>query len=455
MTRRVSVVGLGKLGASMAAATASRGHDVVGVDVDPRAVARVREGRAPVDEAGLDDLIRANRSRLRATTDFADAIDHSDLTFVIVPTPSDARGAFSLTFVADAFREIGRALARKPGYHTVALTSTVLPGASRFGLIPVLEQASGKRCGADFGFCYSPEFVALGTVIRDFLHPDFLLIGEFDEHSGHALAEHYGDIIANDAPIARMSLENAELAKISLNAYVTMKITFANMLADICDRLPGGDVDAVSAAIGLDPRIGRRYLTGGLGFGGPCFPRDNIALGFLAQALGVRAELPLTTHALNRSVATRIADVVASTAAPGARVAVLGLSYKPGTHVTEESQAVDIVTLLVERGYRVSAFDPLAGGLVRGALGDRVQVPDTLAECLRAADVVVIANPDPMFAALSAADFTTGERNVVVVDLWRLLAKPLTDAPGVRYVARGRGADAISEPQLAALWTVE
>jgi UDPglucose 6-dehydrogenase len=454
MTRRVSVVGLGKLGASMAAATASRGHEVVGVDVDPRAVDCVREGRAPVDEAGLDELISVHRSRLRATTDFGDAIGHSDLTFVIVPTPSDARGAFSLKFVADAFREIGRALARKPGYHTVVLTSTVLPGASRFGLIPVLEQASGKRCGIDFGLCYSPEFVALGTVIRDFLHPDFLLIGQFDDRSGNALAEHYADIIANEAPIARMSLENAELAKISLNAYVTMKITFANMLADICDRLPGGDVDAISAAIGLDTRIGRRYLTGGLGFGGPCFPRDNIALGFLAQALGVRAELPLTTHALNRAIATRVADIVASAATPGARVAVLGLSYKPGTHVTEESQAVDIVTLLVERGYLVSAFDPLAGGLVRAALGDRVQVADTLADCLRTADVVVVANPDPTFAALSAADFTGG-RNVVVVDLWRLLAKKLADAPGVRYVARGRGAEAIPEPQLAALWTVE
>src|SRR5207245_1039686 len=156
----------------------------------------------------------------------------------------------------------GRALAQKADYHTVVLTSTVLPGASRYGLLPIHERSSGKRCGDDFGFCYSPEFVALGSVIRDFLHPDFLLIGEYDRRSGDELEAHYRDIVVNGAGAARMSVENAELAKISVNAYVTTKITFANMLAEICDRMPGGDVDVVSNAIGLDSRIGRKYLTG-------------------------------------------------------------------------------------------------------------------------------------------------------------------------------------------------
>ena len=453
MSKRFAVVGLGKLGASMAAAMADRGHHVVGVDVDARAVERVREGRAPVQETNLDELIGANRTRLRATTDFADAIEDSDLTFVIVPTPSDARGGFSLQYAAEAFRQIGRALALKSGYHTVVLTSTVLPGASRTALVPVLEAASGKRCGIDFGFCYSPEFVALGTVIRDFLNPDFLLIGEFDRRSGDALASAYETIVTNKAPIARMSVENAELSKISLNAYVTMKITFANMLADLCERLPGGDVDVVSAAIGLDTRIGRRYLTGGLGFGGPCFPRDNIALGFFASSLDARSELPLTTHALNRGVPERIAHTIERVAPASARIAVLGLSYKPATQVLVESQAIEIVEILARRGYRVAAFDPLAGAAAKQQLGSRARVADSIADCLASADVVVIANPDPAFAGLTSKDFARGGRPVTVVDLWRLLARALTDAPEVTYIARGRGPAGIGATEsLTRMW---
>src|SRR4051812_29423924 len=167
MVRRFSIVGLGKLGASMAAAIASKGHDVVGVDITHRAVDAVNAGHAPVQETGLDELIAANRTRLRATMSHEEAIGESELTFVIVPTPSDDRGAFSLQYVAFAFREIGKALAKKDHAHTIVLTSTVLPGATRYGLLPILEQHSRKKGGADFGLCYSPEFIALGSVIRD------------------------------------------------------------------------------------------------------------------------------------------------------------------------------------------------------------------------------------------------------------------------------------------------
>src|SRR5262249_42775876 len=221
MAASVSVVGLGKLGASMAAGMASRGIDVIGVDVNRAAVDAVNAGRAPVQETGLDDLIRANRGRLRATLNHEEAIAQSELTFVIVPTPSDGRGAFSLQYVAYAFREIGRALASKTCYHTIVLSSTVLPGATRHGLIPILERVSCKSCGQAFGFCYSPEFVALGSVIRDFLNPDFLLIGEYDCHSGDELERCYHSIMSQRPAVARMSLENAELAKISVNAFVT------------------------------------------------------------------------------------------------------------------------------------------------------------------------------------------------------------------------------------------
>jgi UDPglucose 6-dehydrogenase len=444
---------MGKLGASMMAGMASRGHEVVGVDVNDAAVDAVNHGRAPVQETGLDEMIGANRSRIRATLDHADAILNSEISFVIVPTPSDERGAFSLQYAAYAFREIGQALARKPGYHTVVLTSTVLPGSSRYGLIPILEQFSGKRCGEGFGFCYSPEFVALGSVIRDFLNPDFLLIGEYDRRSGEHVESCYRDIVVNRASVARMSLENAELAKISVNAFVTTKITFANMLAEICERMPGGDVDVVSNALGMDSRIGRKYLTGGLGYGGPCFPRDNVALAFFASALGARADLPVTTDGLNRAIAHRVADYIATFAAPGSTVAVLGLSYKPHSHVIEESQAIQIVKALVDRQYRVVAFDPLAGGSANQALAGRALVLDSVASCLHDAAVVLIANADPAFTALAPADFTDGSRQVTVIDFWRCLEPVFSRAPGIIYIPYGHGrADSRPDHPLSALW---
>ena len=200
MSKRLSVVGLGKLGASMAAAIASRGHEVIGVDVNHAAVDALNSGRAPVQETGLDELIGANRARVRATLSHAEAVLNSELTFVIVPTPSDERGAFSLQYAAYAFRELGRALAQKNDYHTIVLTSTVLPGATRYGLIPILERVQRQSPGEGLRLGYSPEFVALGSVIRDFLHPDFLLVGEHDQRAGSHLEACYREIIETKCP---------------------------------------------------------------------------------------------------------------------------------------------------------------------------------------------------------------------------------------------------------------
>ena len=452
MPRRFSVVGLGKLGASMAAAIASRGHQVIGVDVNHRAVDALNAGRAPVEETGLQDLIDQHRARLRATTSHDEAVRESELTFVIVPTPSDERGGLSLQVVAPAFRAIGAALAAKRDWHTVVLTSTVLPGAMRHGLVPILEQASGRTAGRDIGVCYSPVFIALGSVIRDFLTPDFLLIGELDSRSGDHLAACYADIVDVSTPLKRMTLENAELAKIALNAFVTMKITFANMLAELCAALPGGDVDVVADAIGSDSRIGRKYLTGGLGFGGPCFPRDNAALAFVAGALGAPPDVLLATDRLNRSLPERIVGRLRTLVARDATVAILGLAYKPASHAIEASQAVMLATAFLDRGVRVLAYDPLAGEAANLALGGRAMIMDSARDCLREADVVLIATPDPAFTTLTARDFRRDGRTVVVVDFWRILSDQLSRADGIEYVPYGHAPATLAAGALEELW---
>ncbi len=453
MTTRYSIIGLGKLGASMAAAIASKGFDVIGVDIDQRTVDLVNEGKAPVQETDLNETIAANRDRIRATTDSQAAVQESDVSFVIVPTPSDEEGVFSLQYAKYAFKELGKGLAEKDDYHTIVLTSTVLPGSTRYGLLPILEEASGKRAGEDFGLCYSPEFIALGSVIRDFLNPDFTLVGELDERSGDQLEACYSEILSKEAPCKRMSLENAELAKIAVNTYVTTKMTFANMLSGLCERIPGGDVDVVTDALGEDNRIGHSYLKGALGYGGPCFPRDNIALSAFAEAIGASADLATATDHLNRSIPDEIIARIEPKLSDGATVAVLGLSYKPDSHVVEESQGVQVAHRLSKTGVRVVGYDPLALETAREELHDHVVLLPSVEACLEQADIVLIANPDPLFKKLSATDFTRDGETVTVVDAWRLLDEELDGAPGIDYVPIGRSVDDdTNEARLVQLW---
>jgi len=432
----ISVIGLGKLGACIAACFADKGFTVVGADVSARTVGLINKGTAPVTEPALSEMITRGHPRLRATQDIGEAVHSSDATLIVVPTPSTEEGGFSISYVVEAARSIGRALREKSGYHLVVLTSTVLPGSTEYGMIPVLEQESGKRCGEDFGVCYSPEFIALGQVIRDFLNPEFLLIGEFDDRSGEQLAAIYKAVCDNEPAVARMSLVNAELTKISVNAYVTMRISFANMVAALSEQLPGGDVDIVTAALGLDTRIGSRYLKGAVAYGGPCFPRDNQALAYLARQVGQQASLAEAVHAFNASTNQRLAARVLELVPEGGSVAILGLSYKPDSNVIEEAAGFILAKSLVDSGANVTVHDPIAMDAARSVLGDSVKYAAGLHEAMKGKDVVVIANPDRAYAGL---DVTTIPRSTVLVDAWRLLRKQAAAARMPNYIGLGLG----------------
>jgi len=446
---RISVIGLGKLGACIAACFADKGFEVVGADVSARTVDMVNKGQAPVIEPSLTEMMARVRGRLRATQDIADAVSSSEATFIVVPTPSTDEGGFTISYVLEAARSIGRALREKNAYHLVVLTSTVLPGSTEYGMIRVLEQESGKRCGQDFGVCYSPEFIALGQVIRDFLNPEFLLIGEYDERAGELLASIYKSVCDNDPAVARMSLVNAELTKISVNAYVTMRISFANMVAALSEQLPGGDVDTVTAALGLDTRIGRRYLKGAVAYGGPCFPRDNQALAYLARQLGQRASLAEAVDAFNGSTNDRLAARVLGMVPDGGSVAVLGLSYKPDSNVIEESAGFLLARSLVGSGASVTVHDPMAMDSARGVLGDSVVYASDVDEAIKDKDVVVIMNPDRAYAGL---DLATIPKSTMVVDAWRLLRKQAGDRPNYVGLGLGDGSQRLTRA-LAGMWT--
>ena len=432
------MIGLGKLGAPLAVCLAYRGYQVIGVDLDKSKVQLLREGILPVFEPGLKELLQSSRGRLTATDSYEEAIENSEATFILVPTPSDTGGGFSLRYVIPACEAIGHVLRAKATFHLVVLTSTVLPGAAENEVKPVLEACSGKKCGVDFGLCYNPEFVSLGSVIKDLLHPDFVLIGESDPSSGDMLASLYRGLCENEPSIARMNFVNAELTKLSVNTFVTTKITFANMLARICERLPGANVDVVTSALGLDSRIGKKYLKGAIGYGGPCFPRDNSALAFLARLVGSAATLAEATDGANRQEVRQLAKLVKSKLPVNGVVGILGLTYKPDTDVVEESQGLLLAQLLLAEGLSVAAYDPAGMENAQRVLDSSAIFAVSAQACIQLADVIVLATPWEEFKSLSPKVLSRHSNRRTLVDCWRVL-DPKRYEPVVEYLPLGVG----------------
>lgn len=401
---RVAIIGLGKLGCPLAAVFASRDHKVIGVDLNSGTVEMVNKGIAPVNETGLQDLMRAYP--FTATTSHAEAVKNTDTAFIIVPTPSDDDGRFNNRYVLEAIESLGEALKGKKRYYNVVICSTVMPGSCGLEIRQALEKASDRYVGHTLGLCYSPEFIALGSVIHDILNPDMVLVGESDSTCGAKLARLMRTL--SKAPIKRMTLSNAEIAKISLNAYVTMKISFANVLAEICEQIPAADAHVVADAIGSDSRVGRKYLTPGAAYGGPCFPRDTAAFSAFARGHHGFSVLAEATQMVNEHQIGRVMEIIRSCCTDNS-VAVLGLAYKPGTDITEESFGMALAERLKEENYRVSEHDPAV----------QRNKPVALSLALNGVSVAVVATPWPMYRDL-VPDALTDRPGLVIIDLWNI-----------------------------------
>lgn len=438
---KLSVVGLGKLGACSAACFASKGFEVVGVDINKDFVDATNNGKAPIYEPGLQELITSSKDKLRATQDYREAIRESDITFLIVPTPSREDGHFSDRYLQDALKNLSMALKEiSKEYHLFVITSTVSPGATEKNLVPLIESMSAKRLNRDFGVCYNPEFIALGSVIRDFLNPDIVLIGESNKFAGDQLEEIYKVVCESRPYIARMSIVSAEITKLSLNCYVTMKISFANTLANLCETIPGADVDDITRALGADKRIAPYYLKGGLSYGGPCFPRDNRAFVAFAQEYGYDALLAKTTDAVNRLQINYIVEKVMKSIPDSANktVAVLGLSYKPDTPVIEESPAIQLIEELLKKDLEIIAYDPLAIDNTRAYFGDNILYASSIRDCFSHASICIITTQAKEFKSIDESFIV--HNPTTIIDCWRMLEEArLGDK--VRYVALGRKED--------------
>jgi UDPglucose 6-dehydrogenase len=429
---KLSVVGLGKLGSPIVGVMASKGHSVIGLDYNEKFVDLINKGIAPVDEPQLQNLLSKFNKNIKATTCYENAIINSDITLVIVPTPSGKDGSFINDFIIDSMKKIGTSLAKKNSYHLVVIKSTVMPGSTEGPIKSALEEASGKLVGCDIGLCYSPEFIALGSVVYNLLNPDIVLIGESDCKAGDILKELYTTVCDNKPNIKRMNFVNAEISKISINTYVTTKISYANMLSDLCQHLEGADVDVVTSTVGSDSRVGMKYIKAGLAFGGPCFPRDNIAFATLAKNVGANAELAIATQNINRYQNSRLMSLI-EMHNQLKTISILGLSYKPETPVIEESQAIHLINELISKEYKVYAYDPMASNEATKVLAKEVHICENLDECLEQSDFIVIMTPWPAFSINISGKKTSGKK---IIDCWRIL-KNCSDSCDLIYLGCG------------------
>ena len=433
---KLSVIGLGKLGICAAVCPASKGYQVIGLDVNKKTVQLVNQGKAPVIEPQLQALMNKTKKNLRATQSPEKIIKETDVTFLIVPTPSKPDGHFSDQFLVDALILLSKSLKNKKSYHLFVITSTVSPGATESNLIPSIEKYSGKKLNKDFGVCYNPEFIALGSIIKDSFNPDMILIGESDKKAGDMLEKIYNNVCDNKPYIARMSIISAEIAKISLNAYVTMKISFANTLGNLCERIPGSEVDKISKALGADKRVSPYYLKAGLAFGGPCFPRDGRAFVAFAKKYSYDAKLVKATDAVNHLqielITKKIQEIFKNS--KNNTVSILGLAYKTNTPVIEESAAIFLAKELLKKKAKISVYDPLATENTKQIFGEKINYAKSVKDCIRSSSVIIITTPEKEFLKINKNYF---KKPTTVIDCWRILQdKPL--GKNVIYDALGK-----------------
>lgn len=351
----ISIFGLGYVGCVSAACLAADGHTVWGVDVSPHKIEQINAGRSPILEPGLSERIAETvaAGRLKATDLAKEAVHLSELSLVCVGTPSQLNGSLDLTYVMNVCRNIGAALAQKEAHHTVVIRSTVIPGTVKNKLVPILERCSGKTAGIDFDVCMNPEFLREGSAVKDYYAPSYIVIGNLNDEPATQVANMYDAV---DAPVISVGLETAEMVKYANNAFHALKVAFANEIG-VLSKAQGVDGREVMDIVCQDTQlnISATYLKPGYAFGGSCLPKDLRALTYQARANDVEAPLLASIVPSNKTHAERGVAMVER--AGRKNVAILGLSFKPGTDDVRESPMIPLIETLVGRGYKVQVFD--------------------------------------------------------------------------------------------------
>ncbi|MFN3581268.1 MAG: nucleotide sugar dehydrogenase [Pseudomonas sp.] len=405
---RISIFGLGYVGAVCAGCLSSRGHQVVGVDVSQVKIDLINQGKSPIVEPGLEELLQQGieRGLLKGSTDVEQAVLETEMSFIAVGTPSLRNGNLDLGYMVTVCEQIGQALRNKSERHTVVVRSTVLPGTVKNVVIPALEKASGKKAGTDFGVAVNPEFLRESTAIKDYDYPAMTVIGELDTQSGDLLEELYCEL---NAPIFRHPIEVAEMIKYTCNVWHAVKVTFANEIGNI-SKACGVDGREVMKIVCEDKKlnISSYYMRPGFAFGGSCLPKDVRALNYRAGQMDVEHPLLASLMPSNRHQVRSAFELLEGYGKR--KVGMLGLSFKAGTDDLRESPLVELAEMLIGKGYDLRIFDQnVEYARVFGANKEYIEskIPhvssllhDNLEQMVADCDVIVIGNGDQLFAEI-------------------------------------------------------
>ena len=435
---RIAMIGGGYVGLVSGACFAEFGVDVAVVETDPGRLGALRAGRMPIYEPGLEQLVAENvaAGRLTFGDDLAAAVDGAEAVFIAVGTPARrGDGHADLSFVYAAAEQVARALT---GYAVIVTKSTVPVGTGR----RIAEIMRAARPDAAFDVASNPEFLREGSAINDFLRPDRVVIGAESERAKDTLRQLYRPLYLIEAPIVMTGLETAELTKYAANAFLAMKVTFINEMADLCEKV-GADVHDVARGIGLDGRIGRKFLHAGPGFGGSCFPKDTLALMRIAQDAGAPSRLVEAVVAVNdarkSAMAARIIAACGGSVR-GRRIGVLGLTFKPETDDMREAPAIPILWRLAEDGAELRAFDPVGMDQAKPLLPASVHYCRDALDAASGADALVVITEWNQFRALSPGRLAEAMRGRVIVDLRNIFDPAAMRTVGFAYQGVGRAA---------------
>lgn len=442
IAEKLAVIGTGYVGLVSAACLAELGNNVLAIDIDAAKIAAIQNGVMPIFEPGLAEIVARNiaNGRLRFSPD-ARAVADANLVMLAVGTPSAPDGSVDLSYVWQAVDGIAPYLS----VQAVVIGKSTLP----IGTGRQIADRIRAKAGVIVATVSNPEFLREGQAVQDFMRPDRIVLGADDPLALTRVENLYRPLIDGGTPVLRTGLESSELIKYAANAFLATKVAFINEMADLAEAV-GADITAVSAGMGLDPRIGTRFLQPGPGYGGSCFPKDTNALAFAAQAVGTPAKIVTATIAANanrsgtmiRKIETALGGVAGKT------LAVLGLAFKAGTDDVRAAPALLIIDGLLAAGAKLRAFDPKAGDAVR-TIYSAMMVADTIADALRGADAAVIVTEWPEFAVLTPVDFN-GLRLKTVIDLRNLFDPELMAEAGINYFSVGRKKLPVTQHKAAA-----
>ncbi|MDQ3260495.1 MAG: nucleotide sugar dehydrogenase [Burkholderiales bacterium] len=434
---RISIFGLGYVGAVSAGCLAADGHTVIGVDPNATKVKLINDGITPIIEKDIGDIIAkaVAGKRLWATTDVAAAINDSELSIVCVGTPSERNGSLDLRYIRRSCEEIGQALRNKSGWHNVTIRSTILPGTMRNIIIPMLDESSGKKAGVDFGVCNNPEFLREGTAVFDYRNPPKTVIGEIDTRSGDVLAGLYAHL---QAPLIRTGVETAEMVKYVDNVWHAVKVAFANEIGNICKPLKI-DSHEVMGIFCQDTKLNLSpyYLKPGFAFGGSCLPKDLRALSYKAKALDL--ELPLLASVLpsNELQIDRAFKLITDQNVK--KISVLGFSFKEGTDDLRESPIVELVERLIGKGADLRLYDKnVSLAALTGANRDYIlnHIPhisrlmvDNVNAAIDHGELIIIGNKSPEF--VEVIDKIPSHKHIIDLVRITIKARPVANYEGI------------------------